>query len=53
MSVIKATNDALSDKVLTIKAGEGVAQGLFIEYGITADDEVDAIRDGGFGSTTK
>ena len=31
----------------------GFAQGIFIEYGITVDDEVTEIRNGGFGSTTK
>lgn len=28
-------------------------QGIFVEYGVTYDDEVTAIRNGGFGSTTK
>ena len=28
-------------------------QGIFMEYGITVDDEVEEIRNGGFGSTTK
>ena len=28
-------------------------QGIFVEYGITTDDEVTAVRNGGFGSTTK
>ena len=31
----------------------GIAEGIFIEYGITYDDEVSEVRDGGFGSTTK
>ena len=28
-------------------------QGIFIEYGITFDDDTTEIRNGGFGSTTK
>ena len=28
-------------------------QGIFIEYGITFDDDITEIRNGGFGSTTK
>ena len=28
-------------------------QGIFVEYGITEDDDADGIRTGGFGSTTK
>ena len=30
-----------------------MVQGIFLPFGITEDDEVDTIRDGGFGSTTK
>lgn len=26
---------------------------IFVEYGITLDDEADAVRNGGFGSTTQ
>lgn len=50
---IKITNDSNENKVVTIKEGEGFAQGIFIPFGITEDDEVSEIRDGGFGSTTK
>ena len=28
-------------------------QGIFVEYGSTVDDDADAVRNGGFGSTTK
>ena len=38
---------------LIIEAGMGFCQGIFVEYGITEDDEVTEIRTGGFGSTTK
>lgn len=50
---IKLTNDTNENKVLNVKAGEGFAQGIFMPFGITMDDDVDGIRNGGFGSTTK
>ena len=39
-------------KVLEIKKGQGFAQGVFLPFGITSNDEVSEIRNGGFGSTT-
>lgn len=51
--LIKLTNDTTEAKVVPIHKMEGFAQGIFMQYGITTDDEVTAIRDGGFGSTTK
>lgn len=50
---IKITNDSKEEKTLSIKKGEAFAQGIFVEYGITYDDDVSEIRNGGFGSTTK
>lgn len=50
---IKITNDSNEGKVLELKAGDGFAQGIFLEYGITVDDNADGIRNGGFGSTNK
>lgn len=50
---IKITNDSLEDKCLTLKEGEAFAQGIFVQYGITFDDDVEEKRIGGFGSTTK
>lgn len=50
---IKITNDSNENKTLEVEKGQGFAQGLFIPYGITEDDECDAIRDGGMGSTDK
>lgn len=50
---IKITNDSNEEKAFSVKAGEGFAQGIFVEYGITVDDEADGVRNGGFGSTTK
>lgn len=36
-----------------IKEGEKIAQGIFEQYGLTVDDEVTTVRNGGFGSTDK
>ena len=36
---------------LTINKGERIAQGIFVKYLITADDDATAERKGGFGST--
>lgn len=50
---IKLTNDSNEGKVLELAAGNGFAQGIFLPFGITEDDEVTEVRNGGFGSTTK
>ena len=50
---IKITNDSKSDKVMEVKKNEGFAQGIFLQYGITEDDDVSEVRTGGIGSTTK
>lgn len=49
----KITNATNENKTVVVNQGDGFIQGIFIEYGITVDDEVSAKRDGGFGSTTK
>ncbi len=49
---IKLTNDTKDEKTLTVDEGTGIIQGIFIEYGITTDDETTEVRNGGFGSTT-
>lgn len=52
--MIKLSCDAHGDgHTVTLTAGDGFAQGVFIEFGITFDDDADGVRDGGFGSTTK
>ena len=48
---IKITNDSREGKELCLEAGSGFAQGSFMEYGITVDDEAKSTRNGGFGST--
>lgn len=51
---IKVTNDSKRPwKNLNVLRGEGFAQGIFVEYGITIDDEAAGVRNGGFGSTTE
>ena len=49
----KITNDSNEGKTVEIPAGTGFIQGIFLEYGITVDDDATEIRNGGFGSTTK
>lgn len=46
---IKFTN--LGEKLLEIKKGDGIAQGIFLPYYLTTDDEVSNKRNGGIGST--
>jgi dUTP pyrophosphatase len=48
---IKITNDSNEGKTLSLKKGDGFAQGVFLPYGVTSDDETAAVRNGGFGST--
>ena len=47
------TNDSNESKSVSIQAGTGFMQGIFVEYGITVDDDAQGIRNGGFGSTTQ
>lgn len=49
--MIKVTNDSKTGKVVSIKEGDKLCQGVFLPYGITIDDHADGIRNGGFGST--
>lgn len=48
---VKLTNDG--DKPLRVEAGQGLFQGIFVPFGITADDDAAEKRVGGMGSTTK
>lgn len=50
---IKITNATNEDKTVSVAKGTGFAQGIFVEYGITFDDDATEIRNGGLGSTTK
>jgi len=49
--MVKITNDGHEGKEVKIEAGKAFAQGVFLPYGITIDDEADSLRHGGFGST--
>ena len=51
--MMKLTNDSRDGRTLQVRAGEGVVQGVFMEFGITEDDDAQEERVGGFGSTTK
>lgn len=46
---IKLTN--CGNTPLSVEKGKAFAQGIFVEYGITEDDDATALRTGGFGST--
>lgn len=50
---LKITNDSRDNKNLTILRGDAFCQGIFIEYGITFDDDTITQRNGGFGSTDR
>ena len=41
------------DKEVEVNAGDAFAQGILVPFGVTYDDEVTEVRDGGFGSTDK
>lgn len=49
--MIKITNEG--NKTMKVAKGDGFCQGIFLPYGITEDDKVEASRNGGFGSTDK
>ena len=49
--MVKITNDGREGKTMEIEAGKAFAQGVFLPFGITEDDDVSASRHGGFGST--
>lgn len=50
---VKLTNDTNEKKTVCVEKGIGFMQGIFVEYGITVDDDVTEIRNGGLGSTTE
>lgn len=47
----KITNDSKQGKTVTVEAGKGFAQGIFMNYLLTDDDNATGKRNGGFGST--
>lgn len=50
---LKITNDSKTVKSCDIEKGKAFAQGIFLPYGITEDDDATGVRNGGFGSTDK
>lgn len=51
--MFKIFNDGREGKDFILNKGEKLCQGIFLEYGITFDDDVSTERTGGFGSTGK
>lgn len=49
----KITNDSNEGKTVSLLAGDGFMQGIFLQYGIVEDDDCEGTRNGGFGSTSK
>lgn len=50
---LRMTNDSREGKGLRVPTGTAFAQGIFLPFGITVDDDVKAARNGGFGSTNR
>lgn len=48
---VKLVNDSCICKTIDIPTWQGMAQGIFLPYGLTYDDECGGVRNGGFGST--
>lgn len=48
---VRLTNEG--DKVMKVDAGTAFAQGIFVRYLLTEDDDASEQRNGGLGSTTK
>lgn len=48
----KLTNDTNEGKIVCIGEGTAFMQGIFVEYGITFDDDTTDVRNGGLGSTS-
>lgn len=49
----KITNDSKESKIVKLNPGDRFMQGIFVEYGITYDDDADGTRNGGIGSTDR
>lgn len=47
----KITNDNHTGKTLTVEAGSGFLQAIFIPYVVTYSDDATGVRNGGMGST--
>lgn len=49
---IKLTNDSNEGKTVQMDKGSAFAQGIFMQYAVTLDDDVTIQRNGGLGSTS-
>ena len=49
----KITNDSNEGLTMKLSAGTAFMQGIFLPFGITEDDQAEAERNGGFGSTDR
>lgn len=50
---LRMTNDSREGKGLRVPSGAAFAQGIFLPFGITVDDDAQGVRNGGFGSTSR
>ena len=50
---IKVINASREGKTVELQKGMSFAQGIFLPYGITEDDDCETLRNGGFGSTDR
>lgn len=50
---LKISCDAYTDKEVLLDQGDAFVQGIFMQYGITEDDDSTAERIGGIGSTSE
>lgn len=48
---IKLTNATNENRTVHVSSGQGFAQGIFLPFGLTLDDDAGGVRHGGFGST--
>ena len=51
--MLKLHNTSPNEKRWEVRRGDGFAQGIFLQYGLTVDDVTSEIRNGGFGSTSR
>ena len=51
--IIKLVKRSVDKLDINLESGKGFAQGIFMQYGITEDDDTNDERIGGFGSTKK
>ena len=49
--IIKLTNESILSRSVSLDKGTAICQGVFVPFGITINDEVSTVRQGGFGST--